>query len=303
MLHLSAEQIEAFVAVAREGSFSQAAKVLGKNRTTINQHISNLEIDLDIKVFERQGRTAVLTLAGKQLITPAKQVIYHLNYMQNCAESLARKEELQLTICHDGVLPASLLASVDKWIQDAFPLTEVNWLYRKREDIFNDLRDGRCDVGLALSLGRSLPADGIDFFNLGGLPFEVYAHHACELVELQPCSVNLFAQHRLVMLESYFKTPVATAAELSAKRLVVNNNEEMLAMLTSGGWAVVPSMVVDHSPLKQQLISLKVDYREVIAQTDYVIFSNKLKTAGPVLSEVVEAIKAQFQGYVNPNKW
>ena len=59
----SMEQLEAFVAAAAQGSFSGAARALGKAQSAVSTQISNLEIDLGVELFDRTGRNPVLTAA------------------------------------------------------------------------------------------------------------------------------------------------------------------------------------------------------------------------------------------------
>ena len=52
-MNISYEQIKAFIAVADCGSFSAAAKQLGKHRTTLGQVVTNLEIETNMELFDR----------------------------------------------------------------------------------------------------------------------------------------------------------------------------------------------------------------------------------------------------------
>ncbi|NVL29209.1 LysR family transcriptional regulator, partial [Pseudomonas syringae pv. actinidiae] len=49
----SPEALEAFVQIAALGSFSAAARRLGKSQSTISEAISRLEIDLGLELFDR----------------------------------------------------------------------------------------------------------------------------------------------------------------------------------------------------------------------------------------------------------
>ncbi|ELU07149.1 hypothetical protein CAPTEDRAFT_119712, partial [Capitella teleta] len=60
-----------FVAVAEKGSFSAAARSLGKAQSGVSTTISNLEIDLGVELFDRTHRTPELTPAGRALLREA----------------------------------------------------------------------------------------------------------------------------------------------------------------------------------------------------------------------------------------
>lgn len=53
-MSLSLEQLQAFVATVETGSFSAAARYLGKAQSAISTAVSNLEIDLDNSLFVRR---------------------------------------------------------------------------------------------------------------------------------------------------------------------------------------------------------------------------------------------------------
>lgn len=57
-----------FVTVAREGSFTRAASVLGVTQSAISQAISGLESRLDIRLLTRNTRSLSLTAAGERLL-------------------------------------------------------------------------------------------------------------------------------------------------------------------------------------------------------------------------------------------
>jgi DNA-binding transcriptional ArsR family regulator len=71
----SLDAIAAFSTAAELGSFSAAARRLGKSQSTISEAIANLEIDLGVSLFERSGRQPVLTQAGQQLLSHARQLL------------------------------------------------------------------------------------------------------------------------------------------------------------------------------------------------------------------------------------
>ncbi len=73
-VNISYEQIRAFVVVAETGSFSAAAKVLNRHRTTVGQVVDNLEIEINMALFDRAGKSPVLTAEGEALFKHAKSL-------------------------------------------------------------------------------------------------------------------------------------------------------------------------------------------------------------------------------------
>ena len=63
-----------FLAVARSGGFTQAARILNVTQPTVSSGIAELERRLGVKLFHRSSRQVVLTMEGRTLMTYALQV-------------------------------------------------------------------------------------------------------------------------------------------------------------------------------------------------------------------------------------
>src|SRR3972149_6865553 len=62
---MTLRQVDVFLAVARERSFSRAAQRIHLSQPTISEHVSELERELGKPLFLRRGRTVALTEAGR----------------------------------------------------------------------------------------------------------------------------------------------------------------------------------------------------------------------------------------------
>ncbi|MCW8331005.1 LysR family transcriptional regulator [Photobacterium sp. SDRW27] len=93
MLRFSFDQLQAFVAVAEQGSFSKAARVLKKDRSTIHQQVGNLEIDLGLELFDRSGKFPVMTDVAQPIFRHAMLVIRQAEQLQSVSESLFNQQE------------------------------------------------------------------------------------------------------------------------------------------------------------------------------------------------------------------
>jgi DNA-binding transcriptional LysR family regulator len=85
-------QLETFLAVAREGSFSRAAKKLYRTQPAVSQTIHNLEEELGEKLFDRSSREGILTDAGVVLRDYAERM---LNLRGEAVEALGELREVQ----------------------------------------------------------------------------------------------------------------------------------------------------------------------------------------------------------------
>lgn len=71
---INLKQLEAFVVAAEQGSFSEAAAVIGTTQSNVSSTISNLEDRLGVRLFDRTRRqsTTLMTKHGEQLIKRAR---------------------------------------------------------------------------------------------------------------------------------------------------------------------------------------------------------------------------------------
>jgi DNA-binding transcriptional LysR family regulator len=71
---MNLKQLEVFLAVAESGSFSKGAEATFITQSTVSQHISALENEFGLKLFDRTGKGAFPTAAGKLLLKHARSV-------------------------------------------------------------------------------------------------------------------------------------------------------------------------------------------------------------------------------------
>src|SRR6266403_2481928 len=68
-------QLEVFLAVAQEKSFSRAAEVLHRTQPAVSQAIQRLEAELGESLFDRSSKDGTLTAAGKVLLDFSQQML------------------------------------------------------------------------------------------------------------------------------------------------------------------------------------------------------------------------------------
>ena len=86
----SPEALEAFAQIAELGSFSAAARRLGKSQSTISEAIARLEIDLGLELFDRSSRQPVLTEAGKVMLGRVDDVLCAADRLRRPQEDWSR---------------------------------------------------------------------------------------------------------------------------------------------------------------------------------------------------------------------
>jgi DNA-binding transcriptional LysR family regulator len=102
-------QLEAFVAVAQEHSFSRAALRLHRTQSAVSQTIGKLEDTLGEKVFERSSRDGTLTAAGKVLLSYAEELLNLRERAESAVAELRSLHEGKLTVAANEFTSMCLL--------------------------------------------------------------------------------------------------------------------------------------------------------------------------------------------------
>lgn len=95
-------QIRAFDAVAREGSFSRAAEVLGLTQPALTIQVRSLEERHGLKLFERDARGVRLTKAGERLFTLSRQLASLEEQIDETLCVTGEEQNGQLRLAVDG---------------------------------------------------------------------------------------------------------------------------------------------------------------------------------------------------------
>jgi DNA-binding transcriptional LysR family regulator len=137
----------AFVTVAREGSFTRAAKVLGVTQSALSQTIRALEYRLDIRLLTRTTRSVSPTIAGERLVNAIGHRLDEIEAELDALTALRDKPAGTVRItCSDQVLRAIIWPKLVPLLEQ-YPDVHVEFdvSYRLR-DIVAD----RFDAGVRL---------------------------------------------------------------------------------------------------------------------------------------------------------
>ncbi|WP_255953604.1 LysR family transcriptional regulator [Streptomyces odontomachi] len=84
--------IASFVAVARHGGFSAAAKALYRSQPRVSSHVAELEHQLGVRLLDRSVQPARLTPEGRGLLPHAEEILRRLNVLADVADGTAHGE-------------------------------------------------------------------------------------------------------------------------------------------------------------------------------------------------------------------
>jgi DNA-binding transcriptional LysR family regulator len=104
-MKLSFEALEALDAIDRTGTFAEAAELLHRVPSALSYLVQKLENDLGIALFDRSGRRARLTHAGRVVVEEGRRLLRAAEQLELKAQRIQDGWETELRICIDEILP------------------------------------------------------------------------------------------------------------------------------------------------------------------------------------------------------
>jgi DNA-binding transcriptional LysR family regulator len=150
----SSDSVRIFLAVLDHGSFSAAARALGRVPSAVSMAIAQLEAELDLTLFDRSGRDPRPTDAARALEPRARHVVSELRRLQADALALHGGLERRLTLAVVPELIAGRWSAPLAVLAREFPSLEVEVLSAPQADALRLLHDDSVDLALVFERER-----------------------------------------------------------------------------------------------------------------------------------------------------
>jgi len=259
-------QLETFLAVAEERSFSRAAVRLHRTQPAVSQVIRKLEASVGETLFDRAARDGSLTAAGVLLRDYALRLMALRREAASALDELKSLERGSLQLAANEYTCMYLLPVIDRFRRE-FPQVSVAVHRTLASRIPEELNLRTFELGMI-----SFRPDPVQFRTLAvyadSLAFIVSPRHALagrERVSITELGGELFVAHNVAsplrqkVIESFqrYRTPLNMAIELptieAIKRFVAMGN----------GVALVPHLTVARELEIGELVRVPVDELEV----------------------------------------
>ncbi|WP_196223532.1 LysR family transcriptional regulator [Roseibium sp. RKSG952] len=284
------DQLRAFVAAADCGSFSAAARNLGKAQSVISTTISNLEIDLNLPLFDREGYRPVLTEQGISVLRHARTVLESVDALRGQAEALNGAMEPSFSLyVEDGLLVERVRSLIGE-LSETFPVIELSIEQRPRDMILNAFESGEANGAFVTQA-----PEGERHYQSRGIGFQ-------RIVPVCRADHPLAAKKRVSRSDLACYRQIVEGLPSSSKRhfspdVWVSVNPDIRKQLVSDGlgWAELPVTTVERDVLDGEL--KVIDYafaQNAILKTVDFLTSNP-SVDGPVMRWAIEQISSWDQ--------
>ena len=238
----SHEVLLAFVQAATQGSFSAAARKLGRSQSTISAAVASLEIDLNLTLFDRSSRKPGLTPAGHVVLQRAEAILAATSRLEMTANQLSQGVEAKLTVALSDTYQSDRFEAALGTFEQRYPDLELECLIAECDDLVALVQSGRAHVAFA-ERQDSYPPDLASSTVDERTEIALFVAHGHPLAALAKVDQDVLQQHRELRLAT-----IVNPYESRAKgRVWSAPSYLMLLEMAQGGfgWAPLPRWLVE----------------------------------------------------------
>ncbi|WP_437881273.1 LysR family transcriptional regulator [Pseudomonas sp. LRF_L74] len=255
--------LNAFIAIAESGSFSEAAERLHLTQPAVSKRIASLEQQLDMRLFDRLGREINLTEAGRALLPRAYQILNVLDDTRRALSNLNGEITGRLTLATSHHIGLHRLPPILRAFTRAHPQVALDIQFLDSEVAYEEILHGRAELAvitLAPETREPVRAvavwdDPLDFVAAPEHPLILNGIASLADIAHHPAVFpgdNTFTHH---IVQRLFE-----AAGLTPNIGMSTNYLETIKMMVSIGlaWSVLPRTMLDEQVTRLPLPGIQL---------------------------------------------
>ena len=260
-IKLSLESLEVLDAIASKGSFAAAAEALFKVPSALTYTVRKLEADLGVKLFDRNGHRAVLTIAGEELLTEGRHLLNAATELELRVKRVAGGIETELAIAVSDLLEITAIYPVlDKFYAQNFG-TRLKVIREVYGGSWDALTSGRADISLGAP-GDGPPGGGYTTWPLGKLEFQyaVAADHPLASMPEPLQNLDIMRYRAVSAADTSRNLAPRTSGILTGQDVlsVPDMNAKLAAQIAGLGVGYLPRKLAERYAAQGQLVIKQV---------------------------------------------
>lgn len=261
---ITIEVLEILDAIDRRGSFAKAAQELNKATSALSYAVQKLEEQLDIALFQRQGRRSVLTPAGQLVLQQGRLILQASTRLASQAREVATGWETHIRIGLESIAPPQPFFTVLAAFLDEYPGIEIDI----SECVLNGGWEALENHQLDLLVGAPGPVPqqkGIRAVRLGDndlVPVIAVRHPQAPIAADRSAVSKALPKLRRVVTHDTSRLDIARSEGLSNdghKLFVQNIDQKVQAILSGAGIGNLPRNRIQRYLDSGELVQLNVD--------------------------------------------
>jgi DNA-binding transcriptional LysR family regulator len=282
---MTLEQLKMLKQVAELGSLKGASGVLFKTQPAISQGIKQLEAQLGLQLFNRQGYRLSLTSNGQQIYQHALRLLDEAESIKQLATFLTAGNEASITIAIEASYDLKKILPVLEMTQSKFPHTQIILKQEYISGALEAVKSAQADLALTT----------IDNLALQSGQFEantLYKGYLCNVaaprfVKRHPKLVSvkeLNDEYQIVVQDSGQSSQGTNYSVQTGQRCwYVNDFSTKKSLIMSGmGWGRLPDYMIKDELQRKTLLRLHMEDFDTEISLNYHAIKLKTNLLGPV---------------------
>lgn len=251
------DQLRIFLAVVDSGSFAGAGRQLNRAVSVISYGISNLEAQLGVLLFDREGtKKPRLTTAGEAVLAEARTVAQGIDGLRAKVKGLLDGLEAEVNLAVDVMLPTRRLGEVLRAFRAEFPTVTLRLHVEALGAIASLVLEGKAVLGISGPLAAGM--NGIECEASGSVPMVPVAAPDHPLGRMDPIPPGAGRDYvQLVLSDRSPLTAGRDFAVMSPRTWRLADLGAKHALLREGiGWGNMPLPLIEPDLVAGTLVRL-----------------------------------------------
>lgn len=251
------DQLRIFLTIVDTGSFAAAGRKLNRAVSVISYGIANLEAQLGLTLFEREGtRKPQLTVAGRALLAEARSISHGFDGLRAKVKGLLDGLEAEVDLAVDVMLPSERLGRVLREFANAFPTVQLRLHVEALGAITAMVLDRAAAIGISGPLAAGI--EGVECIAAGSVPMVPVAAPDHPLGRMERIPPGAGRDHtQLVLTDRSRFTEGQDYSVMSPKTWRLADLGAKHALLREGiGWGNMPLPMVEPDLIAGTLVRL-----------------------------------------------
>jgi len=284
------QNIQAFIAVFEQQSFSKAAEHLNLTQPAVSKRIAALEQNYSTTLFDRIGKTIVLTEAGEILLPSARLIIEEIKRSHQSVQELSGEIGGELKLATSHHIGLHRLPPVLRAFSSAHENVELDLHFMDSEQACEMIENGELELAI-VTLPRK-PSKNLVTKIIWHDPLVVVVGKTHALANKNSISTDDLMDRPAILPSHETFTRSMIEQQLSLKQLppiaLETNYLETIKMMVSIGlgWGVLPQ-----SMIHDELVEFEIDGVSMSRELGVVYHHNRtLSSASMAMLDVIDSM-------------
>ena len=250
------DSVRVFLAVLDNGSFSAAARALGRAPSAVSMAIANLEAEIDLALFDRSGREPTPTAAARALEPQARRIALGLRQLDAHALALHAGLERRLVVAIASELLSAAWDAPLAELAEAYPELDVDIRSGPMDDMMALLHAGEAQLAMVYERPRLDDREAFQEFSQAQLTAVAAPLHPLAAADRRPRMSDLI-DARQIAVAGRARSHADARILLSRSLWRTESHLATLRLVRQGlGWAFVPKAMAAAMLAAGELVEL-----------------------------------------------